>query len=134
MQLHEFLGQVQDRARLSSLDDALRATRATLETLGERLEGGQPGNLGAQLPEELKTLLANPQLSASERFSSDEFFQRVSAREHEDLPAAVFHARAVVDVLTDAVAPGVMEKVRGQLPEDYQRLFEAGSEGRMGGA
>jgi uncharacterized protein (DUF2267 family) len=132
MQLQEFLGHVQDRARLSSLDDALRATRATLETLGERLGGGEPANLGGQLPEELKEMLSDPRLASAERFGSDEFFQRVSRREGADLPDAVFHARAVIDVLEDAVTPGAIDHVRDQLPEDYQRLFDAGAEGRMG--
>ena len=33
MQFHDFLGPVQHRARLSSLEAAQSATRATLETL-----------------------------------------------------------------------------------------------------
>lgn len=131
MQLHDFLGQVQHRARLASVDEALRATRATLETLGERLAGGEPENLGAQLPQGLKDLLSAPGLAVPEKFDADEFYKRVSEREGEDLPAAVFHARAVVDVLRDAVAPGTIDKVRDQLPADYQPLFESGSEGKM---
>ena len=36
----EFIGQVQHRAQLGSHAEAERATRATLETLAERLVGG----------------------------------------------------------------------------------------------
>lgn len=45
-----FIGQMEDRARLDSRRSAERATRATLETLGERLDAGAAGNLAAQLP------------------------------------------------------------------------------------
>ncbi len=39
MKLQEFLGQVQSRGRMATMDEALRATRAVLETLAERLGG-----------------------------------------------------------------------------------------------
>lgn len=42
MNFHDFLGQVQHRAQLRSMDEALRATRATLTTLSERLQGREP--------------------------------------------------------------------------------------------
>lgn len=130
MQLQEFLGQVQHQARMSSLDEALTATRATLETLGERLHGGEPDHLGAQLTGELQHMLETHREKA-EAFSSDSFLQRISEREGVDLPASVFHTRVVLNVLQDAVTPGVMDHVRDQLPDDYQRLFQAGSEGKM---
>jgi uncharacterized protein (DUF2267 family) len=44
---------------------------------------------------------------------------------------AVQHARAVIAVLQEAVSPGEIEDVRSQLPRDFDRLFEAGSEGAM---
>jgi uncharacterized protein (DUF2267 family) len=65
-----------------------------------------------------------------ERFSSDEFLLRVCAREGIDLPDSTHHARAVIDVLTQAVSPGEIVDVLGRLPDDYRRLF-AGSEGKM---
>lgn len=132
MHLNDFLGQVQHQARMSSLDEAMRATRATLMTLGERLGGGEPGNIGAQLPPELARLLGEDH-ARGERFSSDEFLKRVSVREETDLPKSVFHTRAVLAVLAEAVSPGVIGHLRAQLPEDFQRLFDAGAEGSMPG-
>ncbi len=132
MQLNDFLGHVQHRARLATMDDALRASRATLGTLGERLAGGEPANLGAQLPEEFKYILAS-QGAVADTFSSDDFLKRVSEREGVDLPVAVHHARAVLSVLSEAVDEGALNHVRQQLPEDYGRLFDSGSEGRMSG-
>jgi uncharacterized protein (DUF2267 family) len=129
MQLQEFLGQVQSRAKLESLDSALAVTRATLETLGERLGGQEPENLAAQLPQELARFLRQP--SRGQRFSSDEFFQRVSERSGADLPDATYQVRVVFEVLSEAVSKGEIDDIRQQLPQDYQRIFESGSEGKM---
>lgn len=130
MQHDEFIGKVQAAARLPSRGDAEQATRATLETLGERLAGGAPGNLAAQLPEEIGRHLEQKE-GEVETFDLDAFFQRVSERTGDDLPGAVHEARAVVTVVGEAVSPGEMDKVRQQLPEDFDPLFEAGSEGGM---
>ncbi len=131
MQYDEFIGQVQHRARLSATDEAVRATRATLTTLAERLAGGEPKDLAAQLPEEIGRWLLRPESQASDRFSLDEFFRRVSEREGVELPQAVHHARAVISVLQEAVTPGEIKDVRAQLPEEWTPLIEAGSEGNM---
>ena len=130
MNIHDFLGQVQHRAQLRDMDEALRATRATLSTLAERLQGHEPMQLGAQLPHEIAEFLKGPTAGSGERFTSDEFFRRVCEKEGVDLPAAVYHARVVLDVLKEAVSPGEIDDVRAQLPPDYQRLFE-GSSGPM---
>ena len=53
MEHDEFVGQVQNRARLGSRGDAERAIRATLETLAERIADGTAQNLAAQLPVEI---------------------------------------------------------------------------------
>lgn len=123
MTYDEFVGQVQHRARLASEGEAVRVIRSTLETLGERLFGGASGNLASQLPQEIGIYLTEP--IPSEAYGLDEFMQRVSVREgNADLPAAWFHARAVMSVVRDAVAPGTIRHVRDQLPAEYNQLFE----------
>jgi uncharacterized protein (DUF2267 family) len=129
MQHDEFIGEVQARARLPSRGDAERATRAVLETLGERLAGGQPENLAAQLPEEIGRHLEGRQ--GVDKLSLDEFFEKVSERMGADLPDAIHQARAVIAVVGEAVSQGEIDKVRQQLPEEYGPLFESGSEGKM---
>ena len=131
MKHDEFIGQVQHRARLSSRGAAERATRATLETLAERLAGGEAKDLAAQLPLEIAEHLRGQWSALGERFSLDEFFRRVSLREGVDLSDAVFHARAVIEVLNEAVSRGEMDDVRAQLPTEFDRLFESGSTGHM---
>ncbi len=131
MKHDEFIGQVQHRARLSSRGEAERATRATLETLAERLAGGEANDLAAQLPPELAEHLRSAWSGKGERFSLDEFFRRVSERENVDMPKAVYHVRAVMEVLSEAVSKGEMDDVRAQLPAEFDRIFEAGSTGHM---
>jgi uncharacterized protein (DUF2267 family) len=109
----------------------MNATRATLETLAERLGADEARHLGAELPDEIGKYLEGA-MPASERFSSDEFLARVSQREGVDLPVSVYHARAVLEVLQRATSAGQIGDVFERLPDDYMRLF-SGAEGRMRG-
>lgn len=130
----EFIGQVQHRARLGSRGDAERAARATLETLAERMAAGAAQNLAAQLPREIGEHLrreAPAQGGTGERFSLDDFFERVTEREGIDQPDAAFHARVVLEVTDEATTGSLMAKVREQFPSEFDRLFDAGSTGRM---
>lgn len=131
MKYDEFVKHVHNRARISSREEAIGAVRATLETLAERLAGGEASDLAAQLPQEIAVYLQHDKAGSGERFSLDEFFDRVSAREGVDLPVAVYHARVVIEVLGEAVTTGEMNDIRSQLPSEFDRLFEAGSEGKM---
>ncbi len=130
MEYDRFIGHVQHRAELGTFEGAVTATRATLQTLGRRLAGGAPGNLAAQLHKEIGRYLTE-QEGQQESFSLDEFFDRVCKEEGVDLPQSVYHARVVVEVLREAVGDATVNKIREQLPDDWARLFEAGSEGRM---
>lgn len=129
MQFDQFVGQVQHRARLASSGEAIRAIRATLTVLGERLFGGETNDLASQLPEEIKEFL--PLTGSGESFDVDEFFERVSVLEGIDLPQAVQHVRAVLSVLNEAVSNTEIQDVLDQLPEEYQPLFTSGWEGEM---
>jgi len=129
MNYHSFIGQVQHRAQFGTLEDAVRATRVTLNTLGERIQDEEKKKLAAQLPQEIAHYL--DEVKGGERFDSDEFFKRISERETKPLPDAVYHARVVCEVLQEAVSAGQMRHVLDQLPEDFIRIFEAGSTGKL---
>jgi uncharacterized protein (DUF2267 family) len=124
MQHDQFIGQIQHRAQLSSRGDAERAVRATLETLAERLAGGEAKDLAAQLPRELGEHLRRAGSSGGERFSLDEFYRRVAEREGIDVGKAAYHARVVIEVLGEAVSLGEMRDVHAQLPDEFDPLFE----------
>lgn len=129
MQYDEFVGKVHNRARMASRGEAVRAIQATLETLAERIAGVEAEDLAAQLPPELGTFLQD--VEKTERFSVDDFFERVADKESVDVPDAAHHARAVMAILQEAVTTGQVEDIRAQLPDNYEPLFEAGSEGEM---
>lgn len=120
MQLHEFLGRIQQHAQLNSREDALGATRATLETLSERIQGGEPKDLASQLPQLLKDFVHEGE---GERFGTDEFFRRVADREGVDESEGRRHAQAVLRTIREAVDSGEMKDVMAQLPQEYRALF-----------
>jgi uncharacterized protein (DUF2267 family) len=129
----EFIAQVQRRADLSTHDEADRAVRATLETLAERLAGGEAKDLAAQLPSEIAVYLEQPLAGAGQSYSLDEFFQRVSDREGIALPDATFHARVVCGLVSEVVTVGEIENVRAQLPAEFRELFAVENEGELPG-
>ena len=131
MKYDEFIGQVQHRARLASRAEAERATRATLETLAERLVGGEAHDLASQLPRELAHALQLPDAGIGAKLTLEEFFELVSEREGVDLPAAASHARVVIGVLTEAVSQGEIKDVRIQLPAAFAQLFNVANEGDL---
>lgn len=125
MKYSEFLGKVQNQARFGTESDAVSAVRATLETLGERLAGGQAEHIAAQLPEEIGYYLQQGKKSKDQdSFELDTFYERVAQREGADLPDAVYHSKIVMSVLQEAVTPGEMRDLRAQLPDEFNDLFE----------
>lgn len=125
MTFDQFLGQIQNRGHLSSQAEAERAARATLETLAERLAGGEADHLAAQLPREIGEFLRRGDSAGSERLDLQAFYRRVSEREGTELPDAVHHARAVVGVVREAVSPGEFDDIKTQLPEEFEELLQA---------
>lgn len=128
MDFDEFTGQVQNRLELPGTGETLRAIRATLTTLGERIQAGEAKDLAGALPMEINRYLLEAE--SGQRFDWDEFLDRVWEREQmsdpDDRADAAYHARVIVDVMSDAVPPGEMQQVRDGLPadEDWDELFE----------
>jgi uncharacterized protein (DUF2267 family) len=85
--------------------EAVRATRVTLQTLGERLQAGEATDLAGPLPIEIDYYLTTA--DHGQRFDDDEFLARVS-------------------LLAEVVSGREIEQVRNQLPddEDWETLFE----------
>src|SRR5829696_3878873 len=125
VQYEEFLHKVQDRIGPTQPDDARRAIIATLETLGERISGGEANDLAEQLPEELKEPLQQAG-EDNEEFSLDEFLRRLSEREDVETDAARNHVSAVMTVLKEAISGGELDNIRAQLPQEVEPLFEYG--------
>jgi uncharacterized protein (DUF2267 family) len=134
MQHDDFIGQVQNRARLASRGDAERASRATLETLAERVPEGLADNLAAQLPHEIGEHLRRTEIFAGagtgERFSRQDFIARVAERAGVREQQAAYLIRTVTEVVDEATQGGIMDNVAESLPADIRQLVTAGSAGR----
>jgi uncharacterized protein (DUF2267 family) len=122
--VEEFLGRVADRAG-TDFDAAQAASEAVLETLAERIAGGQVNDLRKELPPELHPALQRGlEHSGGEarRMSLDEFLALVAEREGAPGADPREHARAVVVTLRDAVTPKAFRDVESELPREYAVL------------
>lgn len=123
MKYAEFIKHVQTVAQLDSREAAEQATRATLETIAERIVGDEASQLAAQLPHELGPCLRGHEGENGNPFTLQEFYQRVSRKASLDPVAAAVQARAVFAVLNEAVTPGEFADVKANFSEDYSELF-----------
>jgi uncharacterized protein (DUF2267 family) len=99
---------------------AERTARATLVTLGTRIDPGEADDLAAQLPDSLGACV--PHEGEAARFSPDEFARRVArvVPLHNDQARPAI--RAVFTVLHEAVSEGEMRQVLAQLGGQYESL------------
>jgi uncharacterized protein (DUF2267 family) len=102
---------------------AERAIRATLETLGERIDRDEARQLAAQLPPEVAPWIATT--SEAEGFDVDEFVLRVSRREAVDPAAAQRHVIVVLSAVARA-APDEWPDVVAELPASFAPLLPQG--------
>lgn len=139
MNFDEFTGQVQHRLQLPGTGETVRAIRATLTTLGQRIHAGEAEDLASSLPMEIGWYLTGPVREHGERFDWREFVHRVSEIEGVDPPEAAYHAQVIMDLVGTVVPPGELRQVRDQLPEseddeDWGDLFAVIDAGGWGDA
>ncbi|MCW2947353.1 MAG: hypothetical protein JWR24_4070 [Actinoallomurus sp.] len=123
----EFLTRVAERTGLDG-DGAYLATNAVLETLAERIAGGEVDDLIPQLPIELHEPLRRGKARSggtARRMTLDTFLDRIAERESVDPFQASEHARAVLATLREAISVKEFFDVTAQLPPDYQVLLPA---------
>jgi uncharacterized protein (DUF2267 family) len=121
----KFVRRVAERAVLDE-DGAWRATEAVLETLAERIAGGEVEDLLAHLPVHLHPALwrATERTGGkATRMSADEFVSRVAEHEGVGLEEAREHARAVLTTLRETVPESEFVDVTAQLPREYDELL-----------
>jgi uncharacterized protein (DUF2267 family) len=116
------IDKVAQRAAVSP-EEAVILNRATMETLADRLTGGEAMDLAAQLPKKLQAPL-RPRRETAERISLAEFTRRVAERAGVDEEAAANGVRAVFATLREAVTGGEFEDLVAQLPSDFATVAE----------
>ena len=123
MNYDQFIKAVKDSGQFESRDAAIKATKATLETMRERLLGDEASNLAAQLPADLADCLRGREGQMGDNFKLDEFYRRISEREGVDTAAAASHAKTVISVLSQAVSAGEFSDIRVNFAKGYDELF-----------
>ncbi len=124
MRYERIIEEIRQRAGLGSDADAETVLVGTLAVLGERV-GAEAGlKVGSQLPEQLATYLRREsaeRASADASFDADGFVDRVGAMTGlANVEEAVV---ATLGVIGEATG-GALDGVRGDLPSDYERLFQ----------
>ncbi|OCQ89877.1 hypothetical protein BCD64_18205 [Nostoc sp. MBR 210] len=125
MEYHEFITHVQSLSQSDSLEEAELATRATLETIKERVAESDIQDLAAQLPRKLSDYLQAQTQASTQSFHLQEFIQRVSQKEHIEPTTTAIHVRAVFAVLQNAISPEIFSKFQAHFSHDYEELFTA---------
>ena len=138
MNFDEFTGEVQHRLEFPDTGRTVRAIRATLMTLGERIPEGNAEDLAANLPMEIKWYMTGAVSEHGQRFDWKEFVDRVSEIERAEPADAAYHARVIVDLVHTIVPSSDFQQLRDQLPEsedseNWGKLFEVVDAGGWGG-
>jgi len=122
MKYNAFVTEVQQRLELATQGDAVRASRAVLTSLGERLQADEATDLASPLPMEIDRYLRAA--DSGQRFSFEEYLDRVGEREGVETRTALHHAQRVVELVSEVVPSGELKQVRAQLPADFDELFD----------
>jgi uncharacterized protein (DUF2267 family) len=127
MSLVDFVDAVADRAG-TDFDAARLAAEADLETLAERIAGGQVEDIRKELPAELHDPLRRGVAHTggnARRMSLQEFLSLAADREGVPTEAARDHARAVFATLREALTEKAFHDVESELPREYAVLTSA---------
>ena len=121
----QFVDGLRSRADLDRVE-AERAADAVLETLAERLAGGEVDDLEALLPEQFRDPLERGKVRVRGRprpMSLDEFVDRAARREGVSFEEALAHVRAVFATLAEALPPRELRDLLGELPRGYRETL-----------
>ncbi len=129
MNFDEFTGQAQSRLELPDTGRTVRAIRATLMTLGQRIPEGNANDLAASLPMEIQWYMTGAVSEHGQRFDWSEFVTRVSEITGADPADAAYQARVIIDLVASEVPESDFQQLRNQLPEheddeNWRKLFE----------
>jgi len=107
-------------------DKAVRALRAVLHALRDRLGVDEVAHLGAQLPQLVRGIYYEGWHPAGKplRMHREDFIDHVKKEFQNDLAVSIpAICRAVLGTLQGHISKGEMDKVRACLPEDLRDLW-----------
>ncbi|WP_214367776.1 DUF2267 domain-containing protein [Pseudonocardia sp. H11422] len=118
----EFIRKVSERAGVSP-EDAEVLARATLETLAERLSGGEADDLAALVPPPLRTYLQRSPQKPAVSYGLSAFIERVRTRAGDAGWATTDAVRAVLVTLREAVGDKEFRDAMAQLPREFEEML-----------
>jgi uncharacterized protein (DUF2267 family) len=116
----EIVGVIAVRSGLS-IEQAHAVTHAAIETLADRLSGGEALDLMRHLPSPLRPA-PRPKHKPADGFGLDEFIRRVSTQTGLPLEQAEAGIRAVLGTLRELLPAEEFEDVAAQLPREIGEL------------
>jgi uncharacterized protein (DUF2267 family) len=116
----DFLATVEREANASRAAAEL-ATRATLQTLGQRINKGEVQDLAEALPAELVPWVFSDR--PGQAFDGDEFLRRVAEIEKTDVVTAERHARGVFAALRRILPAAELGDLKAELPAELSVMF-----------
>lgn len=124
----QFFADVESRANLDSREQTVAVAESVFDVLGERLDTTDA--LADELTGNLAAALDGAGQEAA-GFTPEEFVDwvREAVREKTtdiDVDRARLHTQAVLESLAQSVDGTTWNDVRGQLPDEYERLYRAG--------
>lgn len=115
MEQAELLEKVSDRAAADADEESAGdATRAVLQTLGERLSADEAEDLAAQLPGDLGRYLT--QGESGQRFSEEEFISRIDQR----MDTVDLHGEEAATTVLGTVLEAIDESDRAAVADQFR--------------
>ncbi|MCD2199424.1 DUF2267 domain-containing protein [Halobacterium sp. KA-4] len=121
----ELVEHAREHDSFDSDEHAEETVDAVLETLAERLSEGEAEDLAEQLPMKYANELQSPAPRHPQEYSVPEFLDRVEQRGDLNYEGREPKTAAVLTALADTVSGDELALAREQLPEEYNRLFNA---------
>lgn len=125
MDSREFFSTVAERAALSR-EEAADLTRASLQTLADRLSSGEARDLLIHLPDPLGEELRSA-TSAKGGVGLDDFLRKVSRHTGLTLDETTTGVRAVLMTLREVVPGDEYDQAMSQLPHEFRDLVASES-------
>ena len=124
---NNWIHQINDLLHWEDYQKAYHGLRAVLHTLRDRLPVAEAAHLGAQLPMLVRGFYYDEWKPASTPIkmkTAQEFYDAVKANFAADRnvnPMRLTHA--VLQVLSDNISPGELEKIRGNFPAHVREIW-----------
>lgn len=124
MDAGQFRATVKELGGPENQEQLTNTIETVLGNLGKRLQGGEPHDLAAQLPEEFQSAVTVQTDAQPITDDVDDFLRRVADQLGTNPEEARPQVHAVLGTVARAVTDGELEDLRSQLPAGYGPLFE----------